>query len=1528
MAGFVQDPMRMPTLGSNDQLARTTINHGSVLSGAPNAAQRRPPHPMLAKLYPQLMPATPEGAKKKQISFPGGPGLLKKQSGQGYGPNGVIYKPGEGPVTSKVPASTPLKASPQLPQPMSPQGNQVPGSMATRGMAPPMPTSMPMGKSAVTLGLWSLCKQSQNPLAKGGNIVLTETESTGEALPMSSITRPFSSISPANTAFPGKYASVLRSSASGEVRPKWKPAPDARNSAVSLSDVARTKKVDSVMPPTGTGGFLFKKAEGLSPLSEQDIPQGNPAVNPFARYENDSYGRGVEPAWIRDKYPAGLPSPEQPPSPVVAPPPPPANPAMQAPMMSQSVPATNPNYNSAAPPMPKMYPGYQPSAADRLTGEMRRDMPQQVAPQRVSALGNQALAAPPIPGLAELQAKSQELGIGPNEQLARHINANTYQQDYEDYQNMQDVARQALADEQAQRSWARSNLGPVTRGLANAGRALQGEVFTGAGALANVGGLASNLVTEPLKWMAPNSGFVAGLDEGADKMREWGRRSVEAGLTDVGRSVDPRMNADYTNRPQHAYNPQTYATMDEYNKIRQEAEPFKQDALNTGLRAGADMAMGGARQAIETIPWAALGGGLAMLPGRLGAAGRAVNWLTGADKRMLGINFAFGAGQGLVEGHPSEPIFDREPYKAPLPQGVHDIAYGKPPIQAKDYAPGPGPKDWSAEALATQMGGQGPWDPNSPVGERKDLPDGASMLNDYAMQAGPNPPANPALQAPIVPVSAQAPQAPQQPAGPPEWASRFQPQLDRARRAGNTSEIRRLERMQAQAPESVQPNQRPEYTKWQDPAFAGGGQTQTVGGQPQQMMAPPMQAPQPAEAPNQQQSSGQNAPAPSNAAPGEPSAAPIPRPAPSNPGYEGLSSDEVLAKERAETEAKLNSPVMPGGMSQQGQEAWGAQQRMNRNRANRESVDNQLSGGGTRLMGSNGMAIQAPGGGYLPATAGGSGRQLSPVLGRDGRPVLRPDGSPMIAAAKDPEPQYSLSPAQISMREAMRQKYERAEAMRRTGSPTYPTGGQPAGPGQAPQMRQPQEMMANNPATQAPMPGAQKPGPSQDVAGGFSGGMTAGTNPGPAIRTPGMQPQSSPAMTAGTNPGPALRTPGMQPQSSPNMNVAAMPKNIQQTHGTFSPPGAGGNQMAMPKNIQQTHGTFSPPAQAQAKSPTPSGNLRPASVSAPKSPFQSKMSGCKEAGIMGAIAQGGKSLVRGGAKMLKRAPGLVDDAVRGGAGLVDDVVRGGAGMADDMAKSVSKMGPQVSPAMRAPVGAQGAFSAGVGRAGDMLGRGAQMVGRGAKAVATSPLTSAGVMGTGLVAANNMRHDTLNRAQSMGDSFMGQGRQLIDNGVSQVVGKGQQLIDDGVKRISDKGQEFIGQLGSEREKLMQQAPGVIQGGVTQGIQGAMPNFAQSPVVQGLANMMQGGGFLPLLKSLFSAGKDNIKADYSNIASSFKQPQSPALSAPVPEANDDRLNQLVMSLLRQRENDSNANFWQQNNQPVGAGTVLRNASDQIG
>ena len=171
MAGFVQDPMRMPTLGSNDQLARTTINHGSVLSGAPNAAQRRPPHPMLAKLYPQLMPATPEGAKKKQISFPGGPGLLKKQSGQGYGPNGVIYKPGEGPVTSKVPASTPLKASPQLPQPMSPQGNQVPGSMATRGMAPPMPTSMPMGKSAVTLGLWSLCKQSQNPLAKGGNIV-------------------------------------------------------------------------------------------------------------------------------------------------------------------------------------------------------------------------------------------------------------------------------------------------------------------------------------------------------------------------------------------------------------------------------------------------------------------------------------------------------------------------------------------------------------------------------------------------------------------------------------------------------------------------------------------------------------------------------------------------------------------------------------------------------------------------------------------------------------------------------------------------------------------------------------------------------------------------------------------------------------------------------------------------------------------------------------------------------------------------------------------------------------------------------------------------------------------------------------------------------------------------------------------------------------------------------------------------------------------------------------------------------------
>jgi hypothetical protein len=1109
------------------------------------------------------------------------------------------------------------------------------------------------------------------------------------------------------------------------------------------------------------------------------------------------------------------------------------------------------------------------------------------------------------------------------------------------------------------------------------------------------------------------------------------------------------MNADYTQRPEHAYNTQTLATGDEYNKIRQEAEPFKQDAVNTALRTGANMAMGGAQQALNTAPYALLGGGLARMGGPIGTVmselGNKLNWWTGANKNMLGLNAVGGAMQGRSGGYHPGPAFDREQQQGVIPQVVHDIANNTNPVSAKDYETGRSTKPWSAGALANQMAGQGPWDPNSPVGERKDLPSGTEMINDYAMQgapqsgegmindyamqAGPKPPANPALQAPVTPVLAQTPQAPQQPAGPPEWASRFQPQLDRARRAGNRSEVRRLERMQAQAPESVQPDQRPDYTKWNNPSFANSGQTQTVGGQPQQMTAPPapaMQAPQAMGQANQLQPSGQNAPAQGSAAPGESPAAPIPRPAPSNPGYEGLSADEVSAKARAETEASLNAPVMPGGMSQQGQEAWGAQQRMNRNRANREAVDNQLSGGGTRLMGPNGMPMTAPGGGYLPNRAGGSGRQLNPVLGRDGRPVLRPDGSPMIAAAQKPEPQYSLSPAQISMREAMRQKYERAEAMRRSGSPTYSAGGQPASPGQAPQMQQSQELMANNPALQAPQTaGVRKPDPSQDVAGG---NMLGGTNPGPVIRTPGMTPQQAPQMagsgssdprgkmmqqTSGTlsqpdgkpyrygygpdgrimepvaaymqdsqmrrkaglpeqdarlamtpeysqawNKSMAQPSPATGASLNPSMNQMAMPKNIQQTHGTFSPPGSGGNQMANPVG-------------AVPKSPA---------LAAPKSPFQTKLSSEKQAinpiTIGKGLWTGVKSLAP---RLLRQGVSSVDDVAKGVAGSADDVARGAAGMTDDVAKgvmntaddaaraaannagaarplaspqvpsgyrgSVVPHGPAGSPealaglnaaraagtssmttqalpkAIPGAAQASGYFRSGVGRAGGALRQGAGTVIRNAApaAKAMAPYgpvaASAGMMGTGLYMANNMRNDTLSRADAMGNKFMDQGQAMGES----FLDRGQQMMDQGKQYVDER---------------MKELPGQVQNSVQEGIRGAFPGayaMSQSPVMQGLGTMLQGGGLTDLIKGLWQNGKSNVLSDYNRLAPQiglsprYRDPVPPSIARDggEPNATSAMLGQLLAQN-QDKDDDTMKNFWGQFYPQGGGGGELSRAS----
>lgn len=167
MPGFQTDPMRMPTVGSNDQLARKTLSPQSVLGGGPNAVQRRPPHPALQApvkgfLSPQQL-AQLRG--QKPIKIPGGPGLLNKlsqyiQTGRkGYGATGAIYKPGEGPVTSQVPTRTPVMPSPTLPQPTNPEGNQTPGvlpaALRQQAAAP-----MKQVSAAMTAGIFNLTSRS------------------------------------------------------------------------------------------------------------------------------------------------------------------------------------------------------------------------------------------------------------------------------------------------------------------------------------------------------------------------------------------------------------------------------------------------------------------------------------------------------------------------------------------------------------------------------------------------------------------------------------------------------------------------------------------------------------------------------------------------------------------------------------------------------------------------------------------------------------------------------------------------------------------------------------------------------------------------------------------------------------------------------------------------------------------------------------------------------------------------------------------------------------------------------------------------------------------------------------------------------------------------------------------------------------------------------------------------------------------------------------------------------------------------
>lgn len=130
---------------------------------------------------------------------------------------------------------------------------------------------------------------------------------------------------------------------------------------------------------------------------------------------------------------------------------------------------------------------------------------------------------------------------------------------------------------------------------------------------------------------------------------------------------------------------------------------------------------------------------------------------------------------------------------------------------------------------------------------------------------------------------------------------------------------------------------------------------------------------------------------------------------------------DQISREGEAYRRQLEGPVMPPNLTPQGQEAWAANQRMQRQAENQRAVDNTITGGGTRLIGPNGMATPGGGGGYLPSTAGGSGRPLV------SSGAIRPDGTPWVSVAPEEETQYSLSPAQQSLRDEMQRRYDKAQ---------------------------------------------------------------------------------------------------------------------------------------------------------------------------------------------------------------------------------------------------------------------------------------------------------------------------------------------------------------------------------------------------------------------------------------------------------------------------------------------------------------------
>ncbi len=156
-------------------------------------------------------------------------------------------------------------------------------------------------------------------------------------------------------------------------------------------------------------------------------------------------------------------------------------------------------------------------------------------------------------------------------------------------------------------------------------------------------------------------------------------------------------------------------------------------------------------------------------------------------------------------------------------------------------------------------------------------------------------------------------------------------------------------------------------------------------------------------------------------------APPIPRPAPGNPGYDGLSSDEVIAKARGEAQSQLDDPnYIPA--TQQGWEAKQARQNELAGQRRAASVADMLSGGGTRAMNENGMAIVNGSGAPLPNTVRGS-------VGSDNAPVYRPDGTRMVEPVGGWNPNQMtesmpLSPQAQGLRDAMQKRYDAAQEAR------------------------------------------------------------------------------------------------------------------------------------------------------------------------------------------------------------------------------------------------------------------------------------------------------------------------------------------------------------------------------------------------------------------------------------------------------------------------------------------------------------------